>query len=107
MANDIVLKFIKTNHFKQRQVERQVSDTLLVRVLSCIKSELQDAALCVVVSEKRLSEWRYCTTTDSHAKRAHNLVIAMANRVLITLYFCNDLKRFMHKHSRKEKFVIV
>jgi hypothetical protein len=107
MATDIVLHYIKTQHFKTRQEERHISDTILVNALSKVKADLEDSKMCVIVSEKTLKEIRLLHPIDRRYRTGRNLIIAVAKKVLVTLYFTNDLKQVLQQHFKREKFVIV
>lgn len=96
-----IWNFSKTNHFYKQAFERAICDELLEEVLRFYQDQKNSKVLAVFHED-------FLKTKNLHSPEGSHLVIViMFNNLLVTAFWCKDLKGYLKKSGKKNAAVVL
>ena len=94
------MKFHKTNHFINRQRDRNIDDAIVSKITSKIK-EISKSKSIIIASKNLLKK------IGMNTKVKKNLILISQGKVLITAFYINDIYAYLSSLHGKIETIIV
>lgn len=104
--NRQILNFFKTDHFLQRQWERNIDDRLLRYVLIKLQRKLRDRTN-ILVTNSTMKELIVNEIYIPKDFSKQNLLIVSHDHRLITTYFIENLYHFMKNNYERANIIFL
>ncbi len=95
-----ILQFRKTHHFLERAYHRAIDDELLQSVLRFYQ-DYENKKVIAVFTQNFLQKKNLQVSDNGHL-----IIIVKFNYLLITAFWCKDLKSYLKKPKKKNEIIV-
>ena len=93
-------KFYKTEHFQYRQWDRGIDDDIINKI-ACELKEIPNKKSLLIVSNELLKK------IGAKIKKKTNLIIVSKGKALITLFYVDDLYKYLKSQKGKINTILL
>ena len=93
-------KFYKTEHFRYRQWDRGIDDGVIDKI-ACVLKEIPNKKSLLIVSNELLKK------IGAKIKKKTNLIIVSKGKALITLFYVDDLYKYLKSQKGKLNTILL